>query len=409
MATLRPGATANPRPPAKPRVLCVDDEPLAVEGISNILRKRFEVVTATSGAEGLAAFREKGPFQVVISDFQMPGMNGAAFLRQAQELAPDTIRMLLSGKAGFDDAMQVINEGYIFRFLSKPCPPDVLIAAIDAAVEQHRLRTADRELLELKVAEISAQLLRADRLATLGKLATGVGHELSNVLVVFLSLVDALHRRVEENQPPTQRDLDELERVGEHLQLHSKHLMHLGRQRPDALRVMDLTTVVGETLELLKTLGKIKRLNVTYETPPVELLVKVSRVQLEQVLVNLLVNAADALEHVKGSACVAVKLWKDGNRVGCSIHDNGSGIAPEHLNAIFEPYFTTKEPGKGTGLGLPVVRQIIESYGSRLAVESELGRGTTFSFYLDLASSFEDEPLPDLTSDPGAGRPEPPN
>jgi signal transduction histidine kinase len=405
MATLASAAAVGPRPLAKPRVLCVDDEPLAVEGISNILHKRFEVVTATSGAAGLAVLREQPAFHVVISDFQMPGMNGAAFLRQAQALAPDTIRMLLTGKAGFDDAMQVINEGYIFRFLSKPCPPEVLIQALDAAVEQHRLRIADRELLELKVAEISAQLLHADRLATLGKLATGVGHELSNVIVVFLSLVDAMHRSVEDNRPPTQREIDDLERVGEHLQLHAKHLMHLGRQRPDAVRVVDLATVVRETLDLLKTLGKIKRLSVTFEAPPTQLLVKVSRVQLEQVLVNLLVNAADALEHAKGSACVAVKLWKDGNRVGCSIRDNGSGIAPEHLNAIFEPYFTTKEPGKGTGLGLPVVRQIIEGYGSQLAVESELGRGTTFSFHLDLTSSYEEDQIPDLTAGPSLGDP----
>lgn len=405
MATLASAAAVGPRPSAKPRVLCVDDEPLAVEGISNILRKRFEVVTATSGAAGLAVLHEQPAFHVVISDFQMPGMNGAAFLRQAQALAPDTIRMLLTGKAGFDDAMQVINEGYIFRFLSKPCPPEVLIQALDAAVEQHRLRIADRELLELKVAEISAQLLHADRLATLGKLATGVGHELSNVIVVFLSLVDAMHRSVEDNRPPTQREIDDLERVGEHLQLHAKHLMHLGRQRPDAVRVVDLATVVRETLDLLKTLGKIKRLSVTFEAPPTQLLVKVSRVQLEQVLVNLLVNAADALEHAKGSACVAVKLWKDGNRVGCSIRDNGSGIAPEHLNAIFEPYFTTKEPGKGTGLGLPVVRQIIEGYGSQLAVESELGRGTTFSFHLDLTSSYEEDQIPDLTAGPSLGDP----
>ena len=103
--------------------------------------------------------------------------------------------------------------------------------------------------------------------------------------------------------------------------------------------------------------------------------------------------------------CIRDRLWKDGNRVGCSIRDNGSGIAPEHLNAIFEPYFTTKEPGKGTGLGLPVVRQIIEGYGSQLAVESELGRGTTFSFHLDLTSSYEEDQIPDLTAGPSLGDP----
>jgi signal transduction histidine kinase len=304
--------------------------------------------------------------------------------------------MLLTGKAGFADAMQVINEGYIFRFLSKPCPPEVVMRALDDAVEQHRLRTADRALLESRVAEVSSQLLRAERLATLGTLATGVGHELANVTTVFFSLVGAVRDAFEEGRPPVQRDVEELERLGEHMRQHAKHLLNLGRPRADVIKVVDLTTVVRETLDLLKVVGKIKRLEVTFDAPDAELLVKASRMQLEQVLLNLVGNAADAIESSgQREGAIRVRLWAEPDRgehgsVACSIEDNGSGIPKDNLQSIFEPYFTTKPAGKGTGLGLAVVREIIGGYGSEIGVQSEVGKGTTFTFRLPCATEEED-------------------
>jgi signal transduction histidine kinase len=292
------------------------------------------------------------------------------------------VRMLLSGRAGFDEAMQVINEGYIFRFLSKPCRPEAMIQALDEAVEQHRLRTSDRLLLERRVAEISSQLLRAERLATLGNLATGVGHELANLATIFQGVVLGVKDAYEEKQLPEARDIQELERLSEHLKQHAKHLLNLGRPRADQEKVLDLGTVVGETLELLKVVGKIKRLEVVYDAPSGEALVKASQMQLEQVLLNLIGNAADALENSPDGK-ISVRVWVDtGKRIVCSITDNGCGIAKEQLGQIFEPYFTTKAVGKGTGLGLAVVRQIVEGYGSRIEVRSELGVGTTFAFSL---------------------------
>ena len=101
------------------------------------------------GAElGLAMIAEKGPFAVVISDMRMPGMNGAQFLAKVRELSPDTVRMLLTGYTELNASMQAVNEGHIFRFLTKPCPKEVLIAAIDAGVEQYQLIRAEKDLLE---------------------------------------------------------------------------------------------------------------------------------------------------------------------------------------------------------------------------------------------------------------------
>jgi response regulator RpfG family c-di-GMP phosphodiesterase len=130
------------------KVLCVDDEPQVIQGLSLHLHREYAIVAAHSGAEGLTVLQEKGPFTVVLSDMQMPGMNGAIFLAQARVLAPDTTRMLLTGQADLRSAIDAVNEGHIFRFLTKPCPPDQLRLAFKAAAEQHRLITAERQLLE---------------------------------------------------------------------------------------------------------------------------------------------------------------------------------------------------------------------------------------------------------------------
>ncbi len=130
------------------KVLCVDDEPQVIAGLTLNLRHKYDVTRALSGAEGLKALQEKGPFAVVLSDMRMPEMDGATFLARAREMAPDTIRMLLTGHANVPSAVAAVNDGQVFRFLTKPCPTEELRQAFDAATEQHRLVTAERVLLE---------------------------------------------------------------------------------------------------------------------------------------------------------------------------------------------------------------------------------------------------------------------
>jgi response regulator RpfG family c-di-GMP phosphodiesterase len=134
---------------ARPRILCVDDEPQILESLQDALYERFDVRTAGSGAEGLALLGdEPDEYALVISDMQMPVMPGSVFLREARRVAPDTTRILLTGYADLNAAVSAVNDGQLFRFLMKPCPAEDLIAACDAALEQHRLRTAERVLLE---------------------------------------------------------------------------------------------------------------------------------------------------------------------------------------------------------------------------------------------------------------------
>ena len=132
----------------KPTVLCVDDEPQVLEGMALHLRRRYIVATAGSGADALRTLGVNRSIAVIVSDMRMPAMDGATFLARAKQVAPDAVRMLLTGQSGLDAAIAAINHGQIFRFLTKPCAPPVLLAAIDAAAEQHRLLTAERVLLE---------------------------------------------------------------------------------------------------------------------------------------------------------------------------------------------------------------------------------------------------------------------
>jgi response regulator RpfG family c-di-GMP phosphodiesterase len=135
-------------PPPKPHILCVDDEPQVLESLKLNQRRAHTVSTATGGAEALALLDQASDIAVIVSDMRMPGMNGAAFLAQARHKAPDAVRMLLTGQSDLDAAITAVNDGQVFRFLSKPCAPAQLLDAVAAAVTQHRLLTSERVLLQ---------------------------------------------------------------------------------------------------------------------------------------------------------------------------------------------------------------------------------------------------------------------
>ena len=130
------------------RILLVDDEPHVLDGLRRILRSHFAVETAAGPGIALARIHDAGPFAVVLSDFQMPQMNGAAFLAAARAANPDTSRILLTGQADLAGAAAVVNQGGIIRLLLKPCAREELIDALNAGVEQYRLVTAERDLLD---------------------------------------------------------------------------------------------------------------------------------------------------------------------------------------------------------------------------------------------------------------------
>jgi response regulator RpfG family c-di-GMP phosphodiesterase len=129
------------------KILFVDDEINVLDAFRANLRKRFDVTTALGPEEGLKLLQKSGPFAVVVSDLKMPKMDGITFLTQVRELSADTVRMMITGFADVEVAIGAVNEGQVFRFLTKPCQPEILMKALTAGLEQYRLVTAERELL----------------------------------------------------------------------------------------------------------------------------------------------------------------------------------------------------------------------------------------------------------------------
>ena len=131
-----------------PKVLFVDDDANILASYQRSLRKQFNPTTAVSGDEALTKIEHEGPFAVVVADMQMPGMNGLELLLKIQHLAPDTVRIMLTGNADQKTAVEAVNQGHVFRFLNKPCEPDSLAHSLETAIQQYSLITAERELLE---------------------------------------------------------------------------------------------------------------------------------------------------------------------------------------------------------------------------------------------------------------------
>ena len=121
------------------KILCVDDEESILKGFQLNLRKDFELHMASNGAEGLEVFERERGFALVLSDMRMPEMNGATMLSEIKKRDHEVVTVLLTGHTDFESAMAAVNEGNVFRMLSKPCPPDTLIKVLNAGLEQHDL------------------------------------------------------------------------------------------------------------------------------------------------------------------------------------------------------------------------------------------------------------------------------
>ena len=166
------------------KILCVDDDANILAGFQRNLRKQFALDIAGGGEQGLAAVEANGPYAVVVADMQMPGMNGIQFLTKLEQRAPDTVRVMLTGNVDQKTAMDAVNEGHVFRFLTKPCSPESLAATLEAALGQYRLVTAEREILERTLNGTTKAL--SDILSILDPAAFGLGQKLRDYMRAYL-------------------------------------------------------------------------------------------------------------------------------------------------------------------------------------------------------------------------------
>jgi response regulator RpfG family c-di-GMP phosphodiesterase len=172
-------------------ILCVDDDPDILAGFQRSLRKEFKIDTAVGGAAALAMIRGHDLYAVVVADMQMPGMNGIEFLMELERTAPDTIRIMLTGNADQKTARDAVNQGHVFRFLTKPCSQEEMVQSLRAGLQQYRLVTAERDVLE-RTLNGSARML-SDILATHDAAAFGKSQRLRQYMRAFAEHLHLKH------------------------------------------------------------------------------------------------------------------------------------------------------------------------------------------------------------------------
>ncbi|MHC1788108.1 PAS domain S-box protein [Solidesulfovibrio sp.] len=244
--------------------------------------------------------------------------------------------------------------------------------------------------------ETEQQLIQASKMATLGEMSTSVAHELNQPMTVIQTISDYLVRKVRKNQCVDQDTLTEMaEGISRHIARATgiiNHMREFGRKSDQTVTAVDLPAVIHRTFELFSQQLKVRNIDVTFDIPGGLPPVAAQANPLEQVFMNLLLNARDAVDerHGPGGApgekriAITAGLDASGPRqfVTASVTDNGSGIPPEVLGRIFEPFFTTKEVGKGTGLGLSISYGIIKDYGGNILAEAVPDGGARFTIRL---------------------------
>jgi two-component system NtrC family sensor kinase len=231
--------------------------------------------------------------------------------------------------------------------------------------------------------KLYAQLRHADRLSTIGMLAAGVAHELNEPLGNILGFAQ-LAKKTHGIPVSAKHDIEKIETASLQAREIIQKLLVFARQRPPKKNRINLNQVVQDSFHFFETQCAKEGVELIHalSTNLPEIIADPS--QLNQVLVNLVVNA---LQSMSGVGKITVRTWSSDHHVYLSVEDTGPGISRENLEQIFVPFFTTKDIGHGTGLGLPVVHGIITSHGGSINVDSKVGYGTRFEIRLPTMES----------------------
>ena len=229
--------------------------------------------------------------------------------------------------------------------------------------------------------ELERRLVQADKLSSIGLLAAGVAHEVNTPLAVISTYAQMLAKQISEDEQKSKL-LDKIAKQTFRASEIVNSLLSFSRTSPTEFVEVDVSKVIQETLNLVEHQLKKSGVEVKLDAPPMLPAVKGNAGKLQQVFLNLFLNARDAME---AGGTLAVHAWSEDGFARIDVADNGQGIAPEHLERIYDPFFTTKAARKGTGLGLSVTYGIVREHGGTIEVESRLGAGSRFRVELPLA------------------------
>jgi signal transduction histidine kinase len=413
-----------------PLVYVIDNDAGMRETVTEILALAGVTTESFGSGKSVQTALESARPDLALVDQRLPDTTGLVLTARLKSQDPDLSVVLLTGYASAHNAVAAV--GLADDYLTKPVLPEDLVRNVMAGIDRTRLRRENRRLvarlqemnssLEATVARRTRELEEAhkreledhaaterlqaqaererlenrlhqsQRLESLGMLAGGVAHDFNNLLNVILNCACFVADAVADNEP-VRTDVEEIIKAAERAAQLTRQLLIFGRREQVQLTALDLNVVVADVQSLLvRSIGENVQLVVHPLTglPPVH----ADRSQFEAVLVNLAVNARDAMP---GGGILTIELGvmlfdhddtgplpllSPGCYVTLSVSDTGVGMSPDLVERIFEPFFTTKPVGQGTGLGLATVHGIVTAAGGGMSVQSTPGVGTTIrAFY----------------------------
>jgi signal transduction histidine kinase len=382
--------------PSKPCLLVVDDEPDLVQSVKDLLRFEYKVLGATRASEGLRLMSAE-KVEIVMSDQRMPEMTGVEFLSSLKNTHPDTVRLLFTAYADLTAVIDAINEGSVYRYISKPWVPDELRAVLKQAHEYHELQVERKRLLDevrQKNAALEAANAELQRANDLKRAFIRVAsHELRTPLTIMLGLAELSARAPE--APLTLKEwLGQVchagNRLNDRVDQMVKLLLAERFERPLQRRPTDLAALLhGAALEV-SSFVTLRRQRLEVSVPGDLGSLTVEPDKIHDAVVQLLMNAIKFTPD-GGQISLAAERGTGGVRI--TIADTGMGLDAETRARLFEPFFTRRDVShhssgtfefdrRGLGLGLAVAKAFVEMHEGQIAVESETGKGTRFTISL---------------------------
>jgi len=373
----------------RPTLLIVDDEPEVLHSVHDLLRLEFRVLTCERGEDALGLLGSGEDVQVVMSDQRMPGMTGVDVLRHAKRLRPEATRLMLTAYADIKAVVAAINQGSVFRYITKPWDPDELISVVRQGVEQHDL-IVDRDRLLTELRATNQRLVEADRLK--GAFIEVASHELNTPVAVVLGMTQLWKLTQGEAASPGERHwVDRISCAGKRLASTVERMLKLVRaddlSRPLGVERTALDPLVREAVGEMAPFVRARGQRLEVDIDPALGEADVDAPKIGDVLTNLVINA---IKFTPDGGSIRVSAGPDGpDRFRLVVADQGAGIDPALRPFLFEPFFTgfdtlhhssgEFEFGKrGIGLGLSLVRRFVDLHGGDIEVFSAPGRGTTF-------------------------------
>lgn len=345
--------------------------------LDDVKSSNYSVFWESSYSGGLKALQTE-KFDACLLDYNLGEKTGLDLLGEVKTRAFTYPIIFLTGLGDFELDVQAMKRGASDYLVKSQLTYPLLERSIRYSIKR------ERDYEELKIAK--SQLLQKDRLASLGLLASSLAHEIGTPLGIIRSRAELIEKKAIENDP-LKKDMTVVITQIDRITKLVNSLLHLARGgKSDHVTVVYLDRVLEDVLNLLEPEFNRKNIFLKKEITPA-CRVKAEASPLGQVLLNLLINAIHAIEEAqkinsKSIHRVILKIEDLKNQIQISVQDTGVGISEENQRQLFKPFFTTKDIGQGTGLGLATSLGIIHSWGGTISVSSQIGVGTTFTCLL---------------------------